>query len=94
MEDSLTALSQVGDFTKQLRNLQMELKELGDLLTEVKAIKKTMQFANHMFGGNLPQCQNQIRRPELKGPPGQRRWIFAAPSKMRMKLAVAVTKFI
>ena len=42
-------LSQAGDFAKQLRDLQAEVKQLGDLRTKVKAIRKAI-------------CQPRVRR--------------------------------
>jgi len=38
MEDALMALSQAGEFAKQLRDLQTEVEQVGDLSSEVKAI--------------------------------------------------------
>ena len=49
MEDGLIVLSKVGDFAKQLCDLQAEVKQLDDLRTEVKAICKAI-------------CQPHVRR--------------------------------
>ena len=52
MEDGLMALSQAGDFAKQLHDLQMEVKQLGDLRTELKVIRDDIQTL----------CQPRVRR--------------------------------
>ena len=59
MEDGLMALSQAGEFAKQQRDLQSEMQQLGDLRSEVKAIRDDLRLI----------CQPRGGRESPAGPP-------------------------
>ena len=64
MEDALMALSQAGEFAKQLRDLQTEVEQVGDLSSEVKAIRDDLRLICQPHGSRESHCDPLDQNPE------------------------------